>query len=634
MALVFPSSDVCGPIRVALEITSALPGNGKLGLRIGLHSGPVYRVADINGSAGVAGAGINLAQRVMDCGDAGHILLSAVHASILGEFSVWREHLHDLGEAEVKHGVRLHLFSYSDSSAGNASMPEKFIDSHLASRASEVSSPLPNCAGTRVALIYKRQAQPDETLLTALERGLTDRGCAVFIDRHLRVGLEWAREIERELRRADAVIPLLSPAAATSEMLSMELEIADDASQQQGGKPRLLPIRIDWEGPLPPALGTILNPIHYSLWRGPEDTASVLDELNAALAAPPVDPSRRTRQLEPPGGAMPLDSKYYIERSDDQEVHQALARHDSIVLVEGARQMGKTSLLARGLQGARRAGAKVACTDLQKFNQSDLGTLESFYLTLGTALANQLDLEKFPEDGWRQKSGPNENFERYIRREVLGALKSPLVWGLDEADRLFTCPFGSEVFGLFRSWHNARALEPDSPWQRLTQVICYATEAHLFITDINQSPFNVGTRVALRDFSLGELQRLNAVYGNPLGDASQLATFQALFSGQPYLTRRGLHELASRHLTLDELSATAALDDGPFADHLKRYLVLISGDLTLLQAMRDIVSGLKFPEPKLFHRLRASGLLRGSSASDALFRCDIYKRYFQRHLRQ
>jgi hypothetical protein len=80
---------------------------------------------------------------------------------------------------------------------------------------------------------------------------------------------------------------------------------------------------------------------------------------------------------------------------------------------------------------------------------------------------------------------------------VLGAVTGPVVWGLDEVDRLFSVPFGSEVFGLFRSWHNKRALDPSGPWARLTLAIAYATEAHLFITDLNQSPFNVGTRLAL-----------------------------------------------------------------------------------------------------------------------------------------
>ena len=94
---------------------------------------------------------------------------------------------------------------------------------------------------------------------------------------------------------------------------------------------------------------------------------------------------------------------------------------------------------------------------------------------------------------------------------------------LDELDRLFSCSFCSEVCGLFRSWHNARANDPDGPWRNLTQILCYATEAHLLIPDLNQSPFNVGVRVPLQDFSDAELQRLNELYGRPLSNEREVA---------------------------------------------------------------------------------------------------------------
>jgi hypothetical protein len=312
-------------------------------------------------------------------------------------------------------------------------------------------------------------------------------------------------------------------------------------------------------------------------------------------------------------------------------LHAAIERHDSIVLIEGARQMGKTSLLSRGLQRARTNGAKVTCTDFQKLNASDLTSLESFFITLGTAVANQLDLEKFPEDVWRPKSGPNQNFENYLRREVLRSLQGPLVWALDEVDRLFTCPFGSEVFGLFRSWHNARALDPESPWRALTQVICYATEAHLFITDLNQSPFNVGTRVRLQDFGLGEVRQLNDRYGQPLRP-SDFEGFMRLVGGQPYLTRRALHEMVGRGIKLDDLEKTAPTEEGPFADHLKRFLILLSGNDAALNLLRGLFAGKPPTDAKLFYRLRAAGLLRGETPANAIFRCDLYARYLRGHL--
>src|SRR5206468_853191 len=146
---------------------------------------------------------------------------------------------------------------------------------------------------------------------------------------------------------------------------------------------------------------------------------------------------------------------------------------------------------------------------------------------------------------------------------------------LDEVDRLFGLPFASEVFGLFRAWHNERALLPEGPWSRLTLAIAYATEAHLFITDLNQSPFNVGTRLELADFDLIQVADLNRRYGThaagggcspgglgsarglgppggrpPLRSDAEVARFFALVGGHPYLVRRGLHRMVTDNLDL------------------------------------------------------------------------------------
>jgi len=109
MALLFFSSPE-EPVRCALEISKALQQHPDIQLRMGIHSGPVNKVRDVNDKTNFAGAGINVAQRVQDCGDAGHILLSAHIAEDLAHYRHWQPYLHDLGECEVKHGLRLHLF--------------------------------------------------------------------------------------------------------------------------------------------------------------------------------------------------------------------------------------------------------------------------------------------------------------------------------------------------------------------------------------------------------------------------------------------------------------------------------------------------------------------------------------------
>jgi TolB-like protein/Tfp pilus assembly protein PilF/class 3 adenylate cyclase len=124
MALLFFHSPE-EPVRCALEISKALQEHPHIQLRMGVHSGPVNQVTDVNDKTNIAGSGINVAQRVMDCGDAGHILLSGHIAEDLTQYRQWQPYLHDLGEYEVKHGLRLHLVNLYKDNLGNPHLPGK-----------------------------------------------------------------------------------------------------------------------------------------------------------------------------------------------------------------------------------------------------------------------------------------------------------------------------------------------------------------------------------------------------------------------------------------------------------------------------------------------------------------------------
>src|ERR1700745_1262651 len=123
-ALAFRNSPEA-PVLCALEIAKALKNHPELHVRMGIHSGPVNEIADLNEQANIAGAGINIAQRVMDCGDAGHILLSKHVAEDLEQYPQWRSHLAELGEYEVKHGVRIGLVNLHNNEVGNPRAPKK-----------------------------------------------------------------------------------------------------------------------------------------------------------------------------------------------------------------------------------------------------------------------------------------------------------------------------------------------------------------------------------------------------------------------------------------------------------------------------------------------------------------------------
>ena len=124
-ALVFRNNPEA-PVLCAMEISKALKSHPELQVRMGIHSGPVNEITDLNAQANIAGAGINIAQRVMDCGEAGHILLSQHIADDLEQYPQWRPLLHDLGECEVKHGVRVHAVNLYTDQLGNPATPEKF----------------------------------------------------------------------------------------------------------------------------------------------------------------------------------------------------------------------------------------------------------------------------------------------------------------------------------------------------------------------------------------------------------------------------------------------------------------------------------------------------------------------------
>jgi len=140
MALIFHDSPE-QPVECAVEISRVLKHHPDLPVRMGVHSGPVSDVTDVNGRVNVAGVGINLAQRLMDCGDAGHILLSKRVAEDLQQNGRWRPHLHDLGEVQVKHGDRVHVFNFHSGDVGNSEPPAKFIQAKQHDRPNTGSGP-------------------------------------------------------------------------------------------------------------------------------------------------------------------------------------------------------------------------------------------------------------------------------------------------------------------------------------------------------------------------------------------------------------------------------------------------------------------------------------------------------------
>jgi len=325
-------------------------------------------------------------------------------------------------------------------------------------------------------------------------------------------------------------------------------------------------------------------------------------------------------------GPLALGHPRYVTRQADREAEAAITTGESVVLLKGPRQTGKTSLLARALEAARRRGARAVCTDLLALTEDQLGSLDSALRALATHLADELDLPP-PADSWDADRGSLRSFRRYVRTEALPRVPR-LIWGLDQVDRLFSRPYAGDILGLFRSWHNERALDPSGPWQRLTLALSYSAEAHLFVADLNQSPFNVGVRVELTDFTPAELAALNEALGGAA--AADVARIHALTGGQPFLSHRALLLLRGGEWNLERLESAGAGPLSPFRDHFAALERALRADAGLWRTFRNLLRGRGRLSDAEFLRLRSAGLLRGERPEDAAPRCEMYRRYFGR----
>jgi TolB-like protein/class 3 adenylate cyclase len=231
-ALVFRNNPEA-PVLCAMEISKELKKHPELHVRMGIHSGPVNEITDLNAQANIAGAGINIAQRVMDCGDAGHILLSRHVAEDLEQYPRWRPYLNDLGECEVKHGVRVGIVNLSGDGVGNAAAPKKFeaIKKHRARvRWAEVAIGLV-VVGAIIAAVFYFSRRPVQSGAT-----VSDKSIAVlpFVNMSSDKEQEFFSDgISEELLNLLAKVPQLQVAARTSSFSfkGKQIEIPEIARQ-------------------------------------------------------------------------------------------------------------------------------------------------------------------------------------------------------------------------------------------------------------------------------------------------------------------------------------------------------------------------------------------------------------------
>ena len=152
------------------------------------------------------------------------------------------------------------------------------------------------------------------------------------------------------------------------------------------------------------------------------------------------------------------------------------------------------------------------------------------------------------------------------------------------------------------------------------------------ISNLNQSPFNVGEILQLNDFSSEQLRILNSYHDSPLTD-DELNRIEQLLGGHPYLTRRAMYWIATRRMSFDELFRNATEDRGPFGDHLRYHLFRLRGNDALIRAFNQVIQGEPCPDDLLFFRLRGAGLV-SRKENRTIPRCRLYAEYFAKHLNE
>jgi serine/threonine protein kinase len=502
--------------------------------------------------------------------------------------------------------------------------------------------------------------QPDQQLANYLHNFLTQQGHHVFIDRNQHTAGDWLAEIDRQIQSSDFMILLLSRDSAHSELIQAQVERAYEQHKSQD-RPHILPVRVAFHDPLPYAIEAFLDPLQYITWQSEVDNLRLEQDIMAATTGrlpqrsrimarpvstqvvisedghvvdgaislhtplPEFDP-RILETLEAPGGVVKLRDKFYIEREADRFLKREIVKPGTTTTIRAPRQMGKSSLMVRGMQHAREHGAKIVNLDLQRVDDEYLASLDAFLRYLGEFMVRKLRLDMTEvEKSWQGALGSQDKLTYLLEDYILSEIEGNIVLALDEVDRLLLTSFHTSFFALLRSWHNSRAFDPE--WDRLNLILVISTEPYLLIDDVNQSPFNVGLQLTLDDFDEAQVHDLNQKHGAPVSQ-SDFPDLLMLLGGHPYLTRKALYSIVTEQLTWTGLTKVAATDQGPFGGHLRRHQWLLRDEPHLRDALKQVIETNQCSDQMALFRLLQAGLIKGSG-DFYICRCDLYRIYFK-----
>jgi len=339
----------------------------------------------------------------------------------------------------------------------------------------------------------------------------------------------------------------------------------------------------------------------------------------------------------PENYASEVGTTIYIERPPiEEKCHQAILQPGALIRIKAAQKMGKTLLLEKLLDDAREQGYQTAKLDLKQADINILTDLKTFLQWLCADVSDSLELE--PELGryWQDIYGLNKNCTRYFQKYLLSVTDKPLVFAIDNFERLFEYP---DIFPQFclllRGWYES-AKQGDrigQIWQKLRLVVVHSTEAYPSL-DTNHSPFNVGIAIDLPEFDLEQIQTIARRYNtNSQLGKQNLNQLRELVGGHPYLVESAIANLATQQITLQQLLNLAPTEEGIFSNHLREQLWNLQHNPLLESAYKKVVTA---NEPvrldtEVGFKLHSMGLVK-LLGNDCVPSYDLYRRYFSERL--
>ncbi|MEH2013289.1 AAA-like domain-containing protein [Nostoc sp.] len=340
--------------------------------------------------------------------------------------------------------------------------------------------------------------------------------------------------------------------------------------------------------------------------------------------------------LENPGGSVPLNSFFYIERPPIEErTYAEINKPGSLIRIKAPSKMGKTSLMHRILTHAKQTGVHTVQIGLQRADSQVFTSLEKFLRWFCANVSRQLNLEIRLDDYWDEDIGSKVSCTLYLQEYLLEKIDAPVVLALDEVNRIFEYPqISSDFLPLLRSWYeDASELEI---WQKLRLVVVHATEAYIPL-DINQSPFNVGLPIKLPEFSLEQMQELAVRHGLDWAKGEKglqkLAPLLAMIGGHPYLARLALYNLGHQAVTLEQLLKEAPTIAGIYSNYLRHHLANLQEHPELATALKRVVTSPTSVQLEAIaaYKLESMGLVK-LEGNQAVSSCELYQLYFREQL--